>query len=113
VNNNFERFSENGCNDQCLKPCEEMFFTSFEAENNFGYYEDKYIIYINNIYMTFIYFLSLIGGLLGLWNNVSAYDLKLIIIKICAKIFELKIIKNSGNYLFSAKKNPSKNVVTL
>ncbi len=53
--------------------------------------------------MTFIYFLSSIGGLLGLWNNVSVYDLQLIIIKICGKIFKLKLMTKLSKYIFSAK----------
>ncbi len=102
VNKNFEGFSEDDCSDQCLKPCEEMFYTSFHTQYLFDY-EGQHIIYINKIYMTFIYFMSSIGGLLGLWNNVSAYDLQLIIIKICAKLFKLKLIRKLSKYIFSAK----------
>jgi hypothetical protein len=47
--------------------------------------------------------MSSIGGLLGLWNNVSVYDLQLIIIKICGKIFKLKLITRLSKYFFSAK----------
>jgi hypothetical protein len=94
VDNNFEGFSEDDCSDRCLKPCEELIFIDYVP---LPYklklsYEAKNMIYINNIYMTFIYFMSSIGGLLGLWNNVSIYDLQLIIIKICGKIFKLKKI---------------------
>jgi hypothetical protein len=100
VDNNFEDFIEDDCSDRCLKPCEESFFTS----NSYcAFYEAKHIIYINNIYMTFIYFMSSIGGLLGLWNNVSVYDLQLIIIKICGKIFKLKLIRKLSKYFFLAK----------
>ena len=53
--------------------------------------------------MTFIYFMSSIGGLLGLWNNVSVYDLQLIIIQICGKIFKLKLITKLSKYFFSPK----------
>jgi hypothetical protein len=62
VDNNFEDFSEDDCSDRCLKPCEELFFTS---NQDLFIYEKKHIIYINKIYMTFIYFMSSIGGLLG------------------------------------------------
>jgi hypothetical protein len=104
VDNNFEDFSEEDCSDQCLKPCEEIFFISFQKQvNKLVANELQDIIYTNNIYMTFIYFMSSIGGLLGLWNNVSFYDLQLIIIKICGKIFELKLIRKLSKYLFSAK----------
>jgi hypothetical protein len=108
VDNNFEEFSEDDCSDRCLKPCEESFFTSIESHSTqiVGYDETKYINYINytnNIYMTFIYFMSSIGGLLGLWNNVSFYDLQLIIINICGKIFKSKPIRKLSNYFFSAK----------
>jgi hypothetical protein len=47
--------------------------------------------------------MSSIGGLLGLWNNVSVYDLQLIIIKIYGKIFKLKLIKKLSKYFFSPK----------
>jgi hypothetical protein len=104
VNNNFEDFSEDDCSDRCLKPCEESFYTTFQRKDNkYIEYEPKHIIYINKIYMTFIYFMSSIGGLLGLWNNISIYDLQLIIIKICAKIFKFKLIINLSQYFFSLK----------
>jgi hypothetical protein len=47
--------------------------------------------------------MSSIGGLLGLWNNVSIYDLQLIILKICGKIFKLKLITKLTKYFFTAK----------
>jgi hypothetical protein len=43
--------------------------------------------------MTFIYFITSIGGLLGLWNNISIYDLQLILMKISTKIINLKVMK--------------------
>jgi hypothetical protein len=104
VDNNFEDFSEDNCKDRCLKPCEELFFTSFQTQSHkYVDYEAKNIIYANNICMTFINFMSSIGGLLGFWNNVSVYDLQLIIIKIFGKIFKLKLITKLSKYIFSAK----------
>jgi hypothetical protein len=104
VNNNFEEFNEDDCSGRCPKPCEEIFYISFQKQSNeFVFYDEKDIIYINNIYMTFIYFMSSIGGLLGLWNNISVYDLQLIIIKICGKIFKLKLITKLSKYFFSPK----------
>jgi hypothetical protein len=104
VDKNFEDFSLDDCSVRCLKPCEESFFTSNPAQSNrLAYYEEKHIIYVNKIYMTFIYFISSIGGLLGLWNNVSVYDLLLIIIKTFGKIFKLKLIIKLSKYFFSAK----------
>jgi hypothetical protein len=47
--------------------------------------------------------MSSIGGLLGLWNNVSVYDLQLIIIKICGKIFKLKLLRKLSKYFLSPK----------
>jgi hypothetical protein len=47
--------------------------------------------------------MSSIGGLLGLWNNVSVYDLQLIIIRICGKIFKLKLIRKLSKCPFSQK----------
>ncbi len=104
VNNNFEDFSEDDCSDRCLKPCEEMFYSSFQTKSDENVvYDAKNIIYIHNIYMTFVYFMSSIGGLLGLWNYISVYDLQLIIIKICGKIFEFKLVIKLSKYIFSAK----------
>jgi hypothetical protein len=102
--NSFEDFSDDDCSDRCLKPCEELIFTSFQASSR-KYYGNIIIIFIytNKIYMTFIYFMSSIGGLLGLWNNVSVYDLQLIIIKICGKIFKFKLITKLSKYIFSPK----------
>jgi hypothetical protein len=104
VDNHFEDFSEDDCSDRCLKPCEDIFFTSFLTEiDRFSSYKTQDIVYINKIYMTFIYFMSSIGGLLGLWNNVSVYDLQLIFIKICGKIFTSKLITKLSKYIFSIK----------
>jgi hypothetical protein len=104
MDNNFEDFIKDDCSDQCLKPCEEIFFKSSQSKSDeYTIYEAQYIVYINSVYMTFIYFLSSIGGLLGLWNNVSVYDLQLIIIKICGKIFKFKLITKLLNFFFSAK----------
>ncbi len=105
VDNYFEDFNENECSNRCLKNCEEIFFISFKSISNQKriFYEAKHFIYINNIYLTFVYFMSSIGGLLGLWNNVSVYDLQLIIIKICGKIFKFKFIAKLSEYIFSAK----------
>jgi hypothetical protein len=47
--------------------------------------------------------MSSIRGLLGLWNNVSVYDLQLIVIKICGKIFKLNLITKLSKYIFSTK----------
>jgi hypothetical protein len=58
VDNNFEDFSEDDCSDRCLKPCKEIIFTSFhEHSNSRVLFEAKNMIYINKIYMTFIYFM--------------------------------------------------------
>jgi hypothetical protein len=103
VDNNYEDFSEDDCRDRCLKPCEELFFTSFQTSSNGAYFNTQKIIYINKIHMTFICFMSSIGGLLGLWNNVSVYDLQLIIIRICGKIFKLKLIRKLSKCPFSQK----------
>jgi hypothetical protein len=105
VDNNLEDFSEDDCSDRCLKPCEEIIFTSYQtpSNENLGDFAIESFIYRNKIYMTFIYFLSSIGGLLGLWNNVSVYELQLIIIEICGKIFKLKLITKLSKYIFSAK----------
>jgi hypothetical protein len=105
VDNNFEGFSEDDCSDRCLMPCEEILYIIIQKPLNkqIVYYEGKNMIYINKIYMTFIYFMSSIGGLLGLWNNVSVYDLQLVIIQICGKIFKLKLITKLSKYFFSPK----------
>jgi hypothetical protein len=92
----FEGFSEDDCSVSCLKPCEELFYSTFFYKTN---YEAKNIIYIHKIYMTFVYFMSSIGGLLGLWNNVSFYDLQLLFIKICGKIFNSKLMRKLSKIL--------------
>jgi hypothetical protein len=43
--------------------------------------------------------MSSIGGLLGLWNNVSFYDLQLLFIKICGKIFNSKLMRKLSKIL--------------
>jgi hypothetical protein len=105
VDNNFEGLSEDDCSNRCLKPCKEIFYTTFQLPTNQfqSDSEGRKIIYIYNVYMTFIYFISSIGGLLGLWNNISVYDLQLIILKICGKIFKLKLVRKLSKYFFSAK----------
>jgi hypothetical protein len=106
VNNNFEDFSEDECSDRCLKPCVEVLLISFQSQtqsNLIRISETNRITYINNAYITFTYFMSAIGGLLGLWNNVSFNDLQLIFIKIYGKIFKLKLITKLSKYIFSTK----------
>jgi hypothetical protein len=66
------------------------------------YYEAKDIVYINKIYVTHLFHV-IERGLLRLWNNVSVYDLQLIIIKICEKIFKLKLVTKLSKYFFSQK----------
>jgi hypothetical protein len=105
MDNKFEGFSEDDCSNRCIKPCEEILYKTIKAssDSDMSDFEGKKIIYINKVYMTFIYFMSSIGGLLGLWNNVSVYDLQLIVIKICGKIFKLKLITKLSKYICSAK----------
>jgi hypothetical protein len=86
-NNSLENLSQKECIDKCLKPCEEILFIS-------NPFKTRDLDYVNNIYMTFIYFMTSIGGLLGLWNNLSVYDLQLILIKILGIIINLKVLKN-------------------
>jgi hypothetical protein len=94
---NFEYFDEEkDCKNKCLKPCKESFFT-IASKEDYGFYnqnEEKYIIYINTIYMTFINFIISFGGLLGLWNNVSFYDLEQYMLKLFGKFICFKIITN-------------------
>jgi hypothetical protein len=104
VNNNFENFSEDDCSDRCPKPCKEIFYISFKtASQDMISYEAKNVAHMHKIYMNFTYFMSSIGGLLGLWNNISFYDLQLIIIKICGKIFKLRLMRKLLKYFFSLK----------
>ena len=104
VDKNFDDFSEDDCSDRCPKPCEESFYISHVGPHNFGQINlIKNQTYINEIYMTFIVFMSSIGGLLGLWNNVSVYDLELIIIKYCGKIFKMKLLTKLLKRFLSAK----------
>jgi hypothetical protein len=105
MDNKFEGFSEDDCSNRCIKPCEEIVYKTVKdlSKIHMSDFEGRKIIYINNVYMTFIYFMLSIGGLLGLWNNVSVYDLQLIVIKICGKIFKLKLITKLSKYICSAK----------
>jgi hypothetical protein len=104
VDKNFDDFSEDDCSDRCPKPCEESFYISRVGPYNVGQINlIKNHIYTNEIYMTIIVFMSSIGGLLGLWNNVSVYDLELIIIKYCEKIFKMKLLTKLLKRFLSAK----------
>jgi hypothetical protein len=93
----FEFFEEEkDCRNKCLKPCRETFF-AIESKLIGGFYnpnEEKYIIYINTIYMTFTNFMISFGGLLGLWNNVSIYDLEQYLLKIFGNFICVKVMKN-------------------
>jgi hypothetical protein len=53
--------------------------------------------------MTFIYYMTSIGGVLGLWNNVSIYDFQLILIEIMAKLIDLQFMKKLSNFLKISK----------
>jgi hypothetical protein len=102
VNDEFriENFNENECNEQCLKPCEESFFKIFRKFSIISQpNSNKYIMYVNNIYMTFTYFIISIGGLLGFWNNISIYDLQLILMRILRKTIDSKVIKILWKFL--------------
>jgi hypothetical protein len=63
--------------------------------------DENYVIYINKKYMTFINFIISFGGLLGLWNNISIYDLQLYLLKTFGNLIDLKIIKKLSKLLKS------------
>ncbi len=93
----FEFFEEeNDCRNKCLKPCRESFFTieSYLIKGFYNPNEEKYIIYINTIYMTFNNFMISFGGLLGLWNNVSIYDLEQYLLKFFGNFICVKVMTN-------------------
>jgi hypothetical protein len=103
-NNIHKNLSEKECSDKCPKPCEELVFIA----NPIGHHHSKedygdHIAYINNVNMTFIYFITSIGGLLGLWNNISIYHLQLILMKISTKIINSKVMKKLWMLLNSTK----------
>jgi hypothetical protein len=98
---NFEFFNEEkDCTNKCLRPCKESFFTIVSKglvgpfEQLYHPIEENYIIYINTIYMTFTNFMISFGGLLGLWNNVSIYDLTQYLLKLFGKFICFKIMAN-------------------
>jgi hypothetical protein len=43
----FKYFSQKGCSDRCLRPCEQTFYTTIQSKTMKEY---KYLIYINKIY---------------------------------------------------------------
>jgi hypothetical protein len=94
---NFEFFDEEkDCRNKCLKSCKESFFTIelIEVVGFYNPYEEKYVTYINTIYMTFTNFMISFGGLLGLWNNFSIYDLEQYLLKLFGNFICFKIMTN-------------------
>jgi len=100
---------ETDCRENCLKPCEESLFKidsarpHDEMEQTISPNAEKYVIYINKIYMTFINFMISFGGLLGLWNNVSIYDLQLRLLKFVEVFNNYKIMKIFSKLLIFKK----------
>jgi hypothetical protein len=89
-----ENSNENECTDKCPKPCDEIFIIAIPLRlGAISRAQQGYVAYVNHINMTFIYFITSIGGLLGLWNNISIYDLQLILMKICQKLYNWKAMK--------------------
>jgi hypothetical protein len=105
VNVEFSK-EETDCKENCLKPCEEPFF-KFEMDTDrheiIEPSEQKYVIYINKIYMTFIDFMVSFGGLLGLWNNISIYDLLLYLYKFVQIFIDHQIMKIFSKLLILKK----------
>ena len=100
---------ETGCSENCLKPCKESLFRINPGESQNKMEQiispngEKYVIYINKIYMTFINFMISFGGLLGLWNNISIYDLQLYIFKFVDIFIDYKIMKIFSKLLIFKK----------
>jgi hypothetical protein len=100
---------ETYCRENCLKHCEESLFKIVpdrfqdEMEQMISPDAEKYVIYINKIYMTFINFMISFGGLLGLWNNVSIYDLQLRLLKFVEVFIDYKIMKIFSKLLIFKK----------
>jgi len=100
---------ETDCRENCLKPCEESLFkidtgrSEDEMEQTISPDAEKYVIYINKIYMTFINFMISFGGLLGLWNNFSIYDLQLRLLKFVEVFIDYKIMKIFSKLLIFKK----------
>jgi hypothetical protein len=68
--------TEEKCKKQCLIACEETIFNRFFSKSNkIMPIEEKFISYNYEPKMTFMYFLSTIGGLIGLWCNISLFSL--------------------------------------
>jgi hypothetical protein len=97
----FGKFEDKECRNRCLMSCKESFFTinSYITENFIEPEKNNYVIYIHKIYMTFINFMMSFGGLLGLWNNISIYDLQLILLKIFGNLLDSKFMKNFSKSL--------------
>jgi hypothetical protein len=99
---------ETDCEKNCLKPCEESFFkieSHFIKPKRFNIepIKERYVIYINKIYMTFINFMVSFGGLLGLWNNISIYDLQLYLYKFVPIFINHEIMKIFSKLLILKK----------
>jgi hypothetical protein len=100
---------ETDCRQNCLKSCEQSFFKTEQIIYHKGEKliikpsVEKYVIYINKIYMTFINFMISFGGLLGLWNNVSIYDLQLRLLKFVEVFIDYKIMKIFSKLLIFKK----------
>jgi len=68
--------TEEKCKKQCLIACEETIFNRFlSGSNEITPIEEKFISFTYEPKMTIMHFLSTIGGLIGLWCNISLYSL--------------------------------------
>jgi len=109
-NSSFEKSLKSKCNKDCYLSCEESFFSTdskpserHKPRRTIVPLDEKYITYIYKELMTITHFLTAIGGLLGLWNNLSVYDLQVFLIDFTKKFVDSALIYKFSIYLFSLK----------
>jgi hypothetical protein len=92
-NSNIKKIVGSKCSKICKLSCEESnFLTTQIIEKAIRPSNQKYITYVNDPLITFAAFLSTIGGLLGLWNNLSINDLNIIFLNLAKKFFETRFL---------------------
>jgi len=100
-NSSFERSLKSECSKDCHLSCEESFFSAIDSfETPLMPSDEKYITYE---LMAITQFLTAIRGLLGLWNNLSVYDLQLFIIDFWNKFIDSTLVNRFSIYVFSLK----------
>jgi len=102
-NSSFENNLKTECKNDCHLACEESLFNIESNKEHLSPSKQRYITYVDKELMTITYYLSTIGGLLGLWNNLSIYDLQVFLTHFLRKFLDSAIIQRLSIYIFSIK----------